>query len=491
MSQIKLNQITARIHENICLEDLTLCLQAEQCWAFIGSNGCGKTAFGRLLCGQLEIISGSAQLPSATAFISFEKVTEALDHERNIDDSEFMGGADSGTSARDFILQDQVEKLTELERLAQTLNFTHLLERGIKFLSTGEMRKAVICQALLQNPQLIVLDEPFDGLDSAARTQIIDIIRQALKDGIQVVMLLNRFNEILPEVSHIGYLHRCRLIASDTKSEILASPEIERLHHFQINLPDRLPQLYEENSSIDRTEPLIRMRKVSVSYSGKPILNRIDWQVMPLEHWMIIGPNGSGKSTLLSLINGDNTQAYANDICIFGRQKGQGESVWELKKHIGYISTSFQREYRVGGSVLSVLISGFFDSIGIYRKPEKEHMQVAQEWLSILKMENKSKKQFRSLSFGEQRLVLIARAMIKLPRLLILDEPCQGLDTTNLELILGLIDYIGRTGKTTLLYVTHHDEDSVPCISNRLQLIPNPDLGTSIQCSRIGNIANN
>jgi molybdate transport system ATP-binding protein len=485
MTNIELNQVNARIHKDIGLEDLSLTLQADQCWAFIGSNGCGKTAFGRLLCSQLEILSGTAKLPESAAFTSFEKVTEALDHERYIDDSEFKGGADSGTSARDYILRGQPDRAKELETLAGRLNFTRLLDRGIKVLSTGEMRKAIICQALLQKPQLIVLDEPFDGLDSASRSLIIDIIRQAIVDGIRVVMLLNRFNEILPEVTHIGYLHRRRLVASGAKAEILAAPEIERLHHFQINLPDKLPQLQHDDDKIDRNTPLIQMNDVSVSYSGKPILTSIDWQVMPLQHWMIIGPNGAGKSTLLNLINGDNPQAYANDISIFGHSKGQGESVWELKKDIGYISTSFQRDYRVGGNVLSVLISGFFDSIGIYRKAEKDQLQVAQEWLDILKMGKLTKKQFRSLSFGEQRLILIARAMIKQPRLLILDEPCQGLDTTNLELVLKLIDFIGRSGKTTLLYVTHHDEDVIPCISHRLQLVPDPEQGSSCMCKKI------
>jgi molybdate transport system ATP-binding protein len=485
MKSIELNKVSARIYKDICLGDLSLVIQSDQCWAFIGSNGCGKTAIGRLLCSQLEILSGTAKLPHSAAFISFERVTEALDHERYIDDSEFQGGADSGTSARDFILAGQTEKTDQLKELAQRLHFTPLLDRGIKFLSTGEMRKAVICQSLLQKPELIVLDEPFDGLDNVSRELMIDIIRQSIDDGIQVVMLLNRFNEILPQVTHIGYLHRCELVESGDKTKVLSSPEIKRLQHFQINLPEQLPQLCSETSATDSCEPLIRMNNVSVSYRDKPILRQINWQVMPHEHWMIVGPNGSGKSTLLNLINGDNPQAYANDISIFGRQKGHGESVWDLKRDIGYISTSFQREYRVGGSVLSVLISGLFDSIGIYQKPEKEHLKIAEEWFAILEMKKLAKKQFKSLSYGEQRLILIARAMIKMPRLLILDEPCQGLDSMNLELVLGLINYIGGTGKTTLLYVTHHDEDIVPCIKNKLQLIPNAELGTTAQCASI------
>ncbi len=483
MTTIELNQVTARIHKSICLEEISLTLQADQCWAFIGHNGCGKTAFGRLLCSQLELLSGTATLPESTAFISFERVTEILDHERYIDDSEFKGGADSGTGVRDFILHGHEDKASQLDCLATKLNFSTLLDRGIKFLSTGEMRKAVICQALIEKPQLIVLDEPFDGLDRASCQNVIEIIRDLLQHGIQVVLLLNRFDEILAEVSHIGYLHRCKLIQSGAKNEILNSPEIARMHHFQTNLPDRLPQLPEQKIEIQKDQPLVRMSDVRVSYRDQPILNGINWQVMPLEHWIVVGPNGSGKTTLLNLINGDNPQAYANDIQIFGYQKGQGESVWDLKKDIGYISTSFQREFRVGGTVISVLLSGFFDSIGVYRPPSLDQKKVAEEWLKILKLEAMARKPFQALSFGEQRMVLIARAMIKHPRLLILDEPCQGLDQINLDLILKLIDFIGHNGKTTLLYVTHHLEDSISCIRNRLELIPNSKCGSSVQIS--------
>jgi molybdate transport system ATP-binding protein len=194
--------------------------------------------------------------------------------------------------------------------------------------------------------------------------------------------------------------------------------------------------------------------------------------VQPGEHWKISGPNGAGKSTLLSLVSGDNTQAYANDITLFGIKRGSGETVWDIKKRIGLVSTAFQQDYRVGVTVRIAVISGFFDSIGMYHDYSKKQLDIAMEWLRMLHMDQHAETPLRNLSYGEQRLVLLARAMVKQPNLLILDEPCQGLDDVNREMVLKLIDHLGRTGTSQILYVTHHQEDRIPCITNSLRLMP-------------------
>jgi molybdate transport system ATP-binding protein len=193
---------------------------------------------------------------------------------------------------------------------------------------------------------------------------------------------------------------------------------------------------------------------------------------MPDENWMISGANGSGKTTLLNLITGDNTQAYRNGIVLFGQQKGSGESIWDIKRRIGHISTAFQRNYRVGGRVINVVLSGFYDSIGLYATPTRKQQQQAQRWLQLIKLEHKAGAPFQRLSFGEQRLVLLARAMIKTPELLILDEPCQGLDEDNRRAILQAIDQIGTRRLSQILYVTHHPEDELSCINRHLKLMP-------------------
>jgi len=246
-----------------------------------------------------------------------------------------------------------------------------------------------------------------------------------------------------------------------------------RFHAFHYTLPCQLPEIDSGNRAepLPAEIPLIEMKGVMVRYDQKTVLNRVSWTVQPGEHWRISGPNGSGKSTLLALVSGDNTQAYANDISLFGRKRGTGESVWDIKKRIGLVSNSLQQDYRVGVTVKIAVISGFFDSIGVYDDYTPRQQEIALEWLEMLHMEQRMDHPFRDLSYGEQRLVLLARAMVKQPDLLILDEPCQGLDDVNREMVLKLVDHLGKTGSTQILYVTHHPEDSIPCITNSMELV--------------------
>ena len=476
MPDIFFENVTAVINDTARLADISLRIAPNEHWAIVGANGSGKSSLGRLLCNGLEVISGTYRTAEKSGFVSFEKVNEIQESERCHDDSDFIGFVDQGTKVRDFILGGNAPTADEvkLAQLAQQLDFTGILDRGLKFLSTGEMRKVVICKALMQDPDLLVLDEPFDGLDQKSREVLGNLIANCTEKDIRIVLLLNRFSEIVPETTHIAYIKDCQIIMSGPKNELLNSEALLRFHAFHYTLPAQLPEIDCANilSPLTVGVPLIEMHNVMVRYDAKSVLNGLDWTVKPGEHWKIMGPNGAGKSTLLSLVSGDNSQAYANDISLFGIKRGSGESVWDIKKRIGLVSTSLQQDYRVGVTVRIVVISGFFDSIGVYNQFSKRQQEIALEWLQMLHMEKHIDTPFRNLSYGEQRLVLLARAMVKQPDLLILDEPCQGLDDINREMVLKLIDHLGKTGTTQILYVTHHQEDFLPCLTNSLELVP-------------------
>jgi len=452
-------------------------------WAIIGANACGKSSLGRLLCGELEVVEGEIQVPATSEYVSFETVSEILNHEESIDESDNLGCFDPGTTARDYIVDGHKIDRRKLEELSEKMNFGAILGQGLKTLSTGEMRKVVLSRALLRQPQLLVLDEPFDGLDADSVQALQEVIASCIDSCVRLVLISNRFSDILPQMTHVAYLADCALLAAGPKSDLLDSQGLRRFHDFHYSLPARLPGDLEQKEKLPAGDgpPLIEMKNVTVRYGDNLVLNGLDWTVAKGEHWTVAGPNGSGKTTLLNLINGDNVQGYGNDIRLFGRRKGSGESVWEIKERLGYVSTAFQQNYRVGVTAKVAVISGFFDSIGVYGKYTRQQEMIALEWLELLHMEKQCNVPFRSLSYGEQRLLLIARAMVKFPELLILDEPCQGLDDANREMVLKLIDHLGTSGKTQILYVSHRLEDRIPCIRKVLRLVAADSGGSRAQ----------
>ncbi|MBI9097898.1 MAG: molybdate ABC transporter ATP-binding protein ModF, partial [Spirochaetaceae bacterium] len=421
MVTINLKNKTLEKRGIIFLENISLTIKENENWVFLGANGSGKTVLGRLISEETEKSCG---------YVSFEREKEILDEERENDETDILNYPDPGRSVSQFILQAKDDR-SLLKQLAENFHFIELLDRGLKYLSSGEMRKVIIAESLMRHPRVLILDEPYDGLDIQSRKDLSQLIKKLIDRGIQIILLLNRFSEIPLFFSHLGYMQNKKLILKGPAGEILQSEELDRLHYFHQKLPESLPSPIEVNDKLYDGEILVKMNKVSVSYGDKVVLNNLDWQLKRGEHWKITGPNGVGKSTMLSLICGDNPKGYANDLTLFGMKRGSGETIWDIKKHIGYVSSSFQTSYRVKTSVLLTVISGFYDSIGVYCQYSGMEEKAALDWLKLIRLDHKAKKPFQSLSFGEQRMVLIVRAMIKHPPLLILDEPCQGLDEIN------------------------------------------------------------
>ncbi|MBJ3814469.1 molybdate ABC transporter ATP-binding protein ModF [Shimwellia pseudoproteus] len=475
MATLQISQGTLRISDTRVLTIADLQIHQGESWAFVGSNGSGKSALACALAGELPLLRGERQCSfQRIARLSFEQLQKLVNDEwqRNNTDLLSAGEDDTGRTARE-IIQEYAADPVRCQHLADRFGIAHLLDRRFKYLSTGETRKTLLCQALMAQPDLLVFDEPFDGLDVGSRQQLAALLQELHQQGYTLALVLNRFDDIPDFIQHAGVLAECTLVETGSKTALLDQALIAQLAHSEklagtaIPAADNPQQVYRQQPD----EPRIILRDGVVSYNDSPVLHHLNWTVNPGEHWQIVGPNGAGKSTLLSLVTGDHPQGYSNDLTLFGRRRGSGETIWDIKKHIGYVSSSLHLDYRVSSSVLNVIISGFFDSIGIYQAVSERQQQLARQWLALLGITD-ANQPFQRLSWGQQRLVLIARALVKHPTLLILDEPLQGLDPLNRQLVRRFVDIMIGEGDTQLLFVSHHAEDAPACITHRLTFVP-------------------
>lgn len=442
-----------------------------QNWAVIGGNGSGKTTFAKMLAGQVDLMPDQRVAAfQEISLVSFEAERDLLEREIYEDDSEFMDRIDQGRTTHELITELLVDSV-DLDGIIDALQLMDFLHTGFRILSTGERRRMMIARALSQAPKLLVLDEPYDGLDIAFTEHLKNLISR-LSQQLPIVVIVNRMSHIGEHITHLACLHDMKLVLQGPKEEIEKSELWAQLQGIQVALPP-LPSVIAGHEPFLPTqdEPIVDMRSVFVGYHNKAIIRGLDWKIMPGEHWKISGPNGSGKSTLVNLISGDHPQCYSNEITLFGQRRGNGESIWDIKHHMGLMSTALHQQYRVNVNVETVLLSGFFDSIGVYRGASAEQKKVAREWLDFLQLQGSLKISFKRLSFGQQRMILIARALIKRPFLIILDEPCQGLDPINRALVLQLIENIAERKIAQIIYISHDDEDRLACISHHLDFV--------------------
>ncbi len=419
-----------------------------QSWGIVGRNGSGKSSLAQELA---ERYGGS--------LVSFEVEDELLERELREDDSEFLNKIDYGRSVRELI-EEVCPPEGKLESLASELGLFSLLEQGFLTLSTGERRRLMLARALIQSPLLLVLDEPFDGLDQAFREPL-----KKLLEGRDLIMVANRLSDLDGLVTHLACVENGECLLAGEFEEVIADESFQQL----MKLEAQEVVLPEGEAKVASEGPFVVMKNVTVIHGGREIISGFDWTVEQGQNWKISGPNGCGKSTLVNLVTGDHPQCYSNEVTVMGQRRGTGETIWDIKSLIGIVSPSLHQQHRVGVTALSVVVSGFYDSVGVYQKVEPEHLAKAKAWLELIGMADCQKRVFRSLSYGQQRLLLIARALVKKPPLLILDEPCQGLDAMNRALVLTVIDRIASLSLAQIIYITHEPEDRLECITHELR----------------------
>lgn len=365
------------------------------------------------------------------------------------------------------------------DRLYEMFGLEGLLDKYIITLSSGELRKFQLTKTLLAGPRVLIMDNPFIGLDAATRDQLSELLQRLIQETQLLVILVQSKTDTLPPfITHVLPVEGIRLLPKMTATEYLAlqqgkdSPTLsEKKRQWILGLPQR--DLTQEAFYPQKGSEILRFNKVSIRYGERTILKELDWTVNEGERWALSGQNGSGKSTLLSLVCADNPQSYACDIHLFGHKRGTGESIWQIKKHIGYVSPEMHRAYLKDLPAIDIVASGLSDSVGLYTRPRPEQRQICLDWMHIFGIENLAQRTFLKLSSGEQRLCLLARAFVKDPELLILDEPLHGLDNKNRTLVKQIIDTFCQRQNKTLVMVTHYQEELPPCIDHHLTLKKN------------------
>lgn len=435
-------------------------------WCVLGRNGSGKQYLDQLLMGELQPDAvGELTLPplDKVAMVSFETQQRIYEHEIKIDTTDYLDAKDIGTKAKDFLPQDKLN-----DPLINEFGLSHRLEYGYRQLSTGEGRKLLILQAIFNGVELLICDNPFDSLDDVSCIALSTALANLAKSNVTVLLLLSNRQDIPDWCTNIAIIERCqfdvigKLDSEDTKRQLdaLLTPKEDN-----VEWPDSL------NKPTDYPHPyLVKLNKGKVHYNGVNVFEDLDVSIKPLQHTLITGRNGSGKSTLMQLITGDCTQCYSNDLHILGIKRGSGESIWALKEQMGIVSSELHRQYRVNGDLITVVLSGFYDSIGLYKNPESHHINLARQWLNKVGLLAFQNTPFQQLSYGEQRLALIARALVKSPLLLILDEPTQGLDELNRHAVLNFIEHLAEQKQSTMLLVSHRKDEHLSLFKQHINL---------------------
>ena len=538
-------------------------------WLVIGPNGGGKADFlnalaaagkggmaaGAGIAGGIKITPNADGLFSdifsdSTELVSLERAARLIQEERENDESDYLeGGVDHGRTGRIFIAQalnPQLKKgvsSDELPAVAKALEgdpaiklcgIEKILDRGLKYMSTGEIRRTLLARALVSGKKLLILSDPFAGLDVQSRAILLDFFDSIAKrsggkqSGMQsenarphIILGLERWHEVPDAVTHVLEFSDKKISFCGPRSEYekliseraaaakagedkekqnfkegfeelttakvsggFDTPASQALNHqaesrwlSKSDAESRWLSRPEAVSKPPLEDILVEMHDVNVGWDDHQVLRNLNWSLRRGEHWLVRGPNGSGKTTFLELITGDNMQVFSNDVRIFGKRRGTGETIWDIKKRLGIVSYRLHVEYRMlgGTSLLAVIISGLRDSIGLYGSPTDLEIASAKKWLALGGFAGRESENFGNLSYGEQRAILILRSAVKTPEILILDEPCHGLDENYRSKILQLMNLIGNGGTTTMLHVTHDPSEVLECEKHILELHPDEE----------------
>ena len=490
---LELRDAAFRLGERLVFRNANWTLRRGERWLVVGPTGAGKTVFCRALRGELPCVAGALayrfaagprrEPAAAIEYLSAEP--EAFDPVGGAPARWFSLDREQSPRVADVLSWKSVEEINPYEvvgrrraevarwnrrarRIVRALGIAPLLAKPLLALSNGERRKIALARALMRNPQILVLDDPFAGLDAAYRRHLRDVLGALARQRGPALILVGAQPPDWPRgLTHLLHVERFRIVAHGPLPRLRRAPGVARLLRDAPAAPAGAAPPRRPRAAPGAE--LVRFRNVQVQWDAAPILRNVDWTVRAGESWAVVGPNGSGKSTLLSFVLGDNPQVFANDVRIFGRPRGSGESIWDVQRRIGRVSPEFHDAFDPALTGLEAVATGLRDAATLGEPPSPRERATALRGLRRLGLAALADRPFGQTSTGEQRLILLARALVKSPRLLVLDEPCQGLDRRHRAAFVAAVDRRIRRG-ATVLYVTHRREEIPPSIRRILRL---------------------
>jgi molybdate transport system ATP-binding protein len=510
---LSLARAAFRLGERIVFEDTSWVFHRDEHWGIIGANASGKSLLADAVRGRLPLARGELRYhfrappglapEEAIGHVSFE-VRKGEAQDAVVQSRWNSVEEENGLRVSDFLGYERVMEVNPFEvterhqkgrsrferqrrRAVGLLRVGPFLERTLISLSNGERQRVELARALCHPLRLLILDDPYAGLDTGMREHFGHLLERLMRARLRVLLITTRLEDLPPQVTHLLCVDGCRVVAGGPRDEILRMRQLKSWlaprPPIRAGSADRRRASAAHRADVPAARAaskgraaaaggceLARLRGITVRYGQSTILEGLDWTVRAGESWALLGPNGSGKTTLLSLILGDNPQAYSNEVTVFGRRRGNGESIWEIKRRIGSVSPESHLHFNDAVTCFEVVVSGFHETIGLFHKPTARQRAQARQWLTRFGLLEFARGPLFALSAGCQRMVLLARALVKGPQLLLLDEPCQGLDPPHRRLFVKAVDDLIRDGAVTAVYVTHREDEIPPSIRRVLRL---------------------
>lgn len=475
---IRLEGVDVAIDGNVILRDLRWCLREGEHWAVLGGNGSGKSTFLKLIRGELAPAPGctgrrvygfdgdeqitAVGIKEKIALVSPELQTRYLAQEWS---RTALHVIQSGFSGGDYAYQ----RLSEAQgnrvlAIVRLLGILELLPRNVQELSTGELRKVLIARALAGAPRVLICDEVCDGLDVASRENLLSALNRVARGGTQLLLTTHRVEELIPAITQRLLFKSGRIVESGVLPLVSYGSKAAD--------DDALPATLPKKSTVKAArlfdaKVLIQIERADVYLNERRVLHDINLEIKSGEHWAVLGPNGAGKSTLLKLILGDVHPAFGGRVRRF--EFTPKNTIWELKRRIGFVSPELQSNYRDDVTGLEAIASGFFSSIGLMQKPSRRQVMEAATLARELGLGELVGKSVLQMSYGEFRRILLARALVQRPQLLVCDEPFDGLDVSGRRQMAGALETVAQSG-ANLVLVTHHARDLPGCLTHVIEL---------------------